>query len=75
MTPNVIGLKVSNTSIVELSRGEGFDHELMYGVTFRTIRELKNGRKDKDNKLCKSFFSKSEAEDYFNSFTEHCPYR
>jgi hypothetical protein len=56
MTPNVLKYYRVDHNVVELSRGIGFDHEEIFGVTVRP-----NGD------LSKLFRSRSDAEEYIET--------
>ena len=64
MTPTQLKFKVRENTVIELSKGEGFDRKDIYGVTVRTLKN--NKWKDVRNQS-KMFYSKIEAENYFNT--------
>ena len=63
MTPEIIRYIDSDRYLIELSRGTGFDHEPIYGVTVATI----TGRPLFDES--QMFHSLEEAEGYIAGLT------
>jgi hypothetical protein len=62
MTPDVIGMRVKDNRIVEISSGRGLENQPIYGVTIRDYNY--NDRKWKDPDLSKMFYSRKIAEGY-----------
>lgn len=62
ITPRVRGYYQNGNYLMELSEGEGFNGEPVYGVTVVNI-----AYKEHEHDLSKMFFSRKEAESYMNT--------
>lgn len=62
MTPNILKLRKSGFTFVELSSGTDFNHNSIYGVS---IIEFKNNEFKTGSDKSKMFYSREEAEIYF----------
>lgn len=60
MTPHVIKYVDTDKYLIELSEGEGFTRNKIYGVTVVGV----NGERDPTGELSNMFHSRKEAEDW-----------
>jgi hypothetical protein len=67
MTPHVLGYKVKDDTVIELSSGRGMNNEPIYGVTVRTLSSL---GKWTETGLSKMLYSLAEAKAYAKKVKE-----
>ena len=69
MTPHKIRIgKVSKTIAFELSSGSGFDHSIIYGVSFAELKE--DGSTTRRTDISQMFSRKNQAEGYIEQIRE-----